>query len=416
MKRASPGFIAAALQNRVGWPLRGLMRSWILVSLGLALSSSGAAGTLSEAAPFFTRIGDTVAVPAEISGHTMFVHVMVNGHGPFLVMVDTGCSVTLVSPELAEAVGALAPEQGVDLAVAQNGFGDATTLVQAMLESVDLGGVHFEGVPAVVSESIETLSVIHGRRVDGALGFALFEDLFLSLDIPRHRLLLGSRWPAAIPKPRTALPLVEHANVPFVQVQIQGRPVELMVDTGSNQALQISGALASSLRWTVAPRAGPLVAVLGESGREQIGRLAGDLTLGDIRQVEPTAVVSTGEPSLGLRSLGEFCVVFHPAENLMWLCGPVTAPIPPTPERSDGLSLYPDPGGWRIAGIIPGSPAEKAGLTAGSLVTQIERQPATGWSRDQIDEWIRTHDGIALVVASDSGERALTLPAWDLVP
>src|SRR5665213_2245770 len=31
-------------------------------------------------------------------------------------------------------------------------------------------------------------------------------------------------------------------------------------------------------------------------------------------------------------------------------------------------------------------------------------------------EWIDNHLDIAIVIAEDSGERALTLPAWDLVP
>jgi hypothetical protein len=38
------------------------------------------------------------------------------------------------------------------------------------------------------------------------------------------------------------------------------------------------------------------------------------------------------------------------------------------------------------------------------------------WTRDQMQQWIESHADVALVVASDAGERALTLPVWDLVP
>ena len=88
----------------------------------------------------------------------------------------------------------------------------------------------------------------------------------------------------------------------------------------------------------------------------------------------------------------------------------------PTAERSIGLSVYSDQGGLRIAGVIPGSPAEEANLGAGALVTQIEHRPATSWTRDQMEQWINSHEEIALVVAGEAGERALTLPVWDLVP
>ncbi len=371
---------------------------------------------LSEAAPLFTRIGDPVSVPAEIVGHAMFVNVMVNGHGPFRVLVDTGCSITLISPELAAAVGAVVPDQIKDFVAAQNGLGDPTNVTPVVIESIELGGVRFEDVPAAVSNSFDRLSTIQGRRIDGALGFPLFSDLYVGLDFPNQRVLLGRQWPAGVPAIQAGLPVVEHADVPFVQVQIQGKPVEVMIDTGSNHGLQLPAGLVSSLQWKVEPRVGSMVAVVGEVGREQIGRLAGSLLLGAIQEVESTAVVSPGPASLGLRSLERFCVIFHASENMVWLCGTNSAPIMPIAERSIGLSLYPDQGGLRIAGVIPGSPAEEANLGSGTLVTQIEHRPAASWTRDQMEQWINSRPDIALVVAGEAGERTLKLHVWDLVP
>ncbi len=369
-----------------------------------------------ENAPLITRIDGPVSVPAEISSHTLFVNVSINGRGPFRFMVDTGCSFTLVSPEVAEAVGAIVQDSDDDALLAQNGFGNFTDVTHVVLGTVTLGAVCFEGVPAAVSDSFETLSQTGGGRVDGALGFPLFSDLFLGLDFPNHRVLLSSRWPEAVPPVRAILPVVETADVPFVRAQIQGKPVNVMIDTGANQALQISTDLVASLQWKQAPRIGSLVAVLGEVGREGIGRLAGSLDLGDVREIEPVAVISPALPSLGVRSLERFCVIFHRSTNEVWLCDDDAAPIPPKPERSDGLSLYADPGGWRIAGVIPGSPAAAAHLVTGALITRIENKPAVTWTRDQLQQWIESHAAIALVVADASGDRALSLNVWDLVP
>lgn len=387
-----------------------------LASLLIALHPFLVASTQSEAAPLITRMSGSVSVPAEISGHQMFVNILVNGRGPFRVMVDTGCSLTLVSPELAEAVNATVPDADEDFAIAQNGLGDPTDVQQVTLGTIELGSVCFEGVTAAVSDSFDKLSTIQGRRVDGALGFPLFADLFLALDFPNQRVLLSKKWPVNVPAIRASLPVVEHVDVPFVQVNIQGKPVEAMVDTGANQALQLPVELASALQWKVKPRVGSLVAVIGEVGREGIGRLAGRLSLGPVQQIEPTAIVSTGPPSIGLRSLERFCVIFHQSENKMWLCGPETEPITPTAERSDGLSLYSDSGGWRVAGVIPGSPAADANIVPGALITQVEGRTALSWTRDQLEQWIDSHAEIALVVAEQSGERALKLRAWDLVP
>jgi len=391
----------------------------LLTCLIVALNPPLGASTSSAGAPGFTRISGCVSVPAEITGHVMFVNVMVNGSGPYRVMVDTGCSISVVSPELAEVVGAMTPDFDEDAypTSAVNGLGDSADVKRVLLDSIELGGVHFEGVMAIVSDSFKKLSAIEGGRVDGMLGFPLFADLFLGFDFPNHRLILDKEWPTAVaPSICASLPVVEHADVPFVQVQIQGKPVELMIDTGSNQGLQLTNYLAASFQWKKAPRVGSLVAVLGEVGREGIGRLAGSMALGDLQQVEPTAIVSTGPSSLGLRSLERSFVVFHQSEHRVWLCGASTEPLLPTAERSVGLSLYSDRGGLRIAGVIPGSPADEAHLTAGSLVTQIEHRSATSWTRDQLEQWIDSHADVALVVAEETGERALTLRSWDLVP
>jgi C-terminal processing protease CtpA/Prc len=85
-------------------------------------------------------------------------------------------------------------------------------------------------------------------------------------------------------------------------------------------------------------------------------------------------------------------------------------------EHSIGLSLISDAAGWKVAGIIPGSPAERAHLAVGELVTRIEGRPACDWSRDQIGRWIDSHDSVSLALTGPSGRRDLTLRVWALVP
>ena len=147
-----------------------------------------------ETAPLFTRIGRAVAVPAELRNHMLFVNVMVNGQGPFRVFVDTGCSFTLFSPELAAAVKALPAPDDEATVTALNALGDPLEVPRALFESVELGGVRFEGVIAGILP-MKGLTQVDSRRVDGALGFSLFSEVFLGLDYPGHRLLLGPGWP-----------------------------------------------------------------------------------------------------------------------------------------------------------------------------------------------------------------------------
>src|SRR6185295_6181921 len=99
-------------------------------------------------------------------------------------------------------------------------------------------------------------------------------------------------------------------------------------------------------------------------------------------QGNPIADILEGTPSIGVEFLKNFCVVFDQNLGKMWLCSGSDDPVPAPAARSLGLSLLTDAGGWRVAGTIPGSPAEGAGIAAGDMVTEIEGEPARGWTKD----------------------------------
>lgn len=100
----------------------------------------------------------------------------------------------------------------------------------------------------------------------------------------------------------------------------------------------------------------------------------------------------------------------------MWLCSEDAGPLPSPPERTIGLSMVADPGGWRVVGIIPDSPAAGAAIQKDELVTEIEGHPAQEWTRDQLQAWIDTHESVVLKIAGASIERQVNLRVWSLVP
>jgi predicted aspartyl protease len=389
----------------------------VLALACLAAVGAGRLGAsqLHESAPLFTRIGQAAAVPAEVSSHGMFVSVMINGQGPFRMQVDTGCSYSMISPEVAAAVEARGVDADADETQVTNGLGDALTVPRVLLDSITVGGVQFEGVIAGVVP-LELQSKIDSRGLDGLLGYSLFSDLFFALDFPGRELSLSPDFPRNLQPVRAELSVTEHSGVPFVAVELQGKAYEVMVDTGANDRIHLPPEEASSLTWKNGPRPGFLLAVAGEVGREQIGRLTGTLELGPLRQPEPVLEVSGGAPTLGVGLLRGFSLVFHEEEDKLWLCSSDDGPLPSPPERSVGISMFADPGGWRVAAIIPNSPAEEASIKPGDLVVRIEDRPARDWTRDQVQGWIDTHPSLAMRVSSASVERDLDLRVWSLVP
>jgi Aspartyl protease/PDZ domain len=275
--------------------------------------------------------------------------------------------------------------------------------------------VVFEGVIAGVVP-LELQSKIDRQPLDGLLGYSLFSDLYFALDYPNHRLVLSKSWPKNLPPVRAQLPITERSGVPFVPITVQGKPFEVMVDTGANDSFHLPPAAVKALTWKVAPRPGFMLAVAGGTSREHIARLAGALALGPLRQKQPVVGLSEGPATIGLGLLHSSCLVFHEDEEKLWLCStqkklPLAAPV-----RTVGLSLFADPAGWQVAGIIPHSPAEAAGIGEGDLVTAIEGRPARAWTPDQIQGWIDTHPALAIYLSAPSGERELSLPVWLLMP
>ena len=368
-----------------------------------------------ETAPLYTRMERAVTVPADLRNHFLFVNVMVNGQGPFRVFVDTGCSFTLFSPELAVAVKAQPVPDDDDTTTAFNSLGDPLAVPRALFDSIELGGVRFEGVIAGILP-MTRLTQIDGQRIDGALGFSLFSEVFLGLDYPGHRLLLGPGWPENLPPLRAEMAVHEHAEVPFIAAGLQDKSFEVEIDSGSNGSLHLPTELASSLSWKAEPRPGPLIEAIDEETRDYLGRLNGRLTLGSLVLPEPVASVRGAEPSIGYDVLGRFCIVFDQRADKVRFYSQQAGLIASPSERSVGLSIILDPAGWRVARVIPGSPAEEARLAAGDLITRIEGKLASKWSRDQLHDWVDTHAAMKLRVVSGGSSRDIKLRVWLLVP
>jgi predicted aspartyl protease len=385
---------------------------WLCLVL---LSVRGLRAEIHESAPLFTRISQPVVIPAEVSGHGLFVSVMINGQGPFRMQVDTGCTYMVVSPEVAAAVEAHAADPDEEDSETINGLGDTIAVPRVLLDTVTVGGVEFEGVEAGVVP-LELQSKVDSRQLDGLLGYTLFSDLFFALDFPGQRLVLSKEWPKDLPAVRAELPIHENSEVPYIPVTVQGRAMDVMIDTGASDRIHLPPEETTGLDWKTEPRPGLLIAAAGEVGQEKEGRLSGSLEIGAVEQPNPVVGVSGGSPNLGMGLLHSFCLVFHEAEDKFWLCSDETGPLPSPPDLTMGFSMMAETGGWRVAGIIPNSPAEQAEIAKGDLVTRFEGRPAAEWTRDQIQGWVDTHHTVALRVTSPAGERELVLRVWALVP
>ena len=91
-------------------------------------------------------------------------------------------------------------------------------------------------------------------------------------------------------------------------------------------------------------------------------------------------------------------------------------PIASPPRRSAGLSFSKTPAYWRIAGVVPGSPADAAGIKPGDLLTHLNGEPVAKWDLNRYDQLIATAPDLALRFLDGLREIEKRIRVFELVP
>ncbi len=116
----------------------------------------------------------------------IIVQVMVNDRGPFRFVIDTGASMTIISPGAAKRAGI--SSSGVNAkARGAGGHLDATVI---KIRSLRLGTLLHTNLPAAIV-SLAMLNRTPRLKLDGILGYNLLRRYRVTIDYPRRTLSFG---------------------------------------------------------------------------------------------------------------------------------------------------------------------------------------------------------------------------------
>ncbi len=388
---------------------------WLLLA-ALFLSGCSSVSRLyrRESRPGRTKLDSRlVVIPAQIIGNHFIIETRWDKHGPWRFLVDTGSSVTLVSPEFASRYGFQQSVTTNPPVRIRSADGGTVSLPAINLKRLQLGDARFLNVPAFSYDFTE-LSAHFGMKIDGILGFPLFRDVVFSLDYPQSRLVITTAGPTPL-LPGSLIPFNNERRTPIVSLTLGDESFTTLIDSGSDGPL-ILNPFGLHPKFSYGPRPGGTVGTLTGDRPQQIGRLRQPLSIGAYTLEQPLVDLTDQLSSIGGDVLKHFCVTFDPPRNNVTFFRDSTAIIAPGSRRSTGLSFTKNPAYWRVAGVVPGSPAEKAGIQRGDLVARINGEPISAWPLQRLDTLTRRAPEITFTFIRGSKETPVILPTFELIP
>lgn len=387
---------------------------------GFCLLSVTGCITRGGRSPATTRIEpQPVRLPARILSNFFLVEAAQEDGKTYRFMIDTGSSVTLVSPALGDALKRKERRGTPPKTLPVRGAnGREINLPAITLRHLQLGDAHFERVPAIVYD-FSDLSAHLGVTVDGVIGFPLFRDTLLTLDYPAAHLEIAANPVVAPPplrQPRTSvIPYNREQVTPLVPVQMGNESFFALIDTGSAMGLALNPA-GLHPRFANGPRVGMIVSSLHGDNRQLVGRLEQNITVGTQLIQRPVVDLTDQLSSLGGELLRYFRLTFDQQRHLVTLVRSTEGPVEMPPRRSTGLSFRRFPNYWRLLASVPDTPNSSLPLQPGDLCVRINGELVEHWTLKRYNELVETAPKITYTFLSGSKETDHEVQVFELVP
>ena len=369
-----------------------------------------------ESRPEHTSLkGDATSIPANIVAGYFIVEVKWDKYGPWRFLVDTGSSVTLLSADYVARYPAVTRDGSSTRPVAvRSASGAIDTLTPATVRVIKLGGAQFENVPVLVYNCAD-LSAHFGMKIDGVIGFPLFRDTVFALDYPQARLVVY-RPKAARPAAGATIAFNNEKRAPIIPVQLGAETISALIDTGCDGALQLNPVgLNPPPAFAQPPRPGATIGTFAGERMQATGRLAPELRIGAYTIASPVADITDQLSSLGSAILKNYRITFDQKNSNVTFYRAAAAPLVLGAQHSSGLGFTKTPAYWRVASVVPGSPAETAGVHAGDIVSRVNGEPVSEWPLRRYDELVQRAREITFTFVLGERENPVVISTFDLV-
>jgi predicted aspartyl protease len=283
-------------------PVLALLAAALLVSGACAPKRAFTARRAPRPSPLEGRV---VEVPVSVAQGVVLVPTLVDGKGPFWFAFDTGATTVVVDERVAE-IADLRVEDRRGSIVTEAGRSDGTVR-QSILRELRIGSAGFRSTTALVAD-LQSISRGVGRTVDGILGVPLLRPHVWTIDSEAGWLRIED---GEIPADATdVIPLVMDDDLPAMRIDVAGRPMTAIVDTGQRMALSIGPDDAAPMRSSLRPIGESVGQVLDGEVRRPVARLDGDVSVAPGIVLRAPPVLLGRATRVGMEAFGDRILAF----------------------------------------------------------------------------------------------------------
>lgn len=353
---------------------------------------------------FFVMDPSQAGVTFNFENHHILVPATVNGVGPIYFIFDTGSDYNYINSNRLDqfhvkTYGTLQTEGG------------ANTTQGAYIQSINLrvGGVELRGQHAGTLP-MEGLEKVMGVPLGGLLGYDFISRFVVVVDYARNRLEFSDPKTFHYQGTGAAIPLLMQSSEPYLDESIteKGRriPALFVLDAGAFDTINLTSGFVKAhnlVELAGDPNAKPKTRPGTEKeffGATMIRGLIDEVHLGPFTFYRVIGGLSVGTHGAyasnafsgtigqGIYSRFNRMILDYSRDRVILEPGP-KLDEPFHERRSFGLTILAEGSDlktFRVAGVTPGSPAEKAGFNKSDIISAVDLQSASDLSIAKLDE------------------------------
>ncbi len=352
-------------------------------------------------------------IPVELPHRGIPAFLLGTSADPIIAVLDTGASANLVSPEFAQKHH-LETRTVPNLRIV-DALGEKRSAPHvAHIDNLSIGSLAFHDFDTMVDPSVRAMD----SHVDVMLGAPLFENVLLTIDYARRRIVLEPGGSLPPVNNEDILPLRTtkdgHLEIP---AKLLGEDAWLILDTGhTGDGLTLSRYRLIALPWASTPvEAGQVQTMLGRHAL-RAGRMDGDITLGQFILHRP--IVSIGwndnDEMIGADTLRHFIVTIDQQHNRIRFRTPSDSNVVDYPPvRRLGFNIIDNTG---TIEVTPQSEAAKAGLRPGDKLVSVNNIPIEKWSYRAYEYLERQGQAMQVHIRREGKDITLNFPPTVVIP